>query len=104
MRAMENKVPFIAGAAVLTAVGIGYFGWRQHLRELPDAIERVDLEGADALADELFEAGQLGREVRVLAGLLAFCLVAMWLTSQTESPTVVVEEVASEAFGFGSYL
>ena len=98
---MKGKVPFIAGTAVLAVVGIGYLEWRYRLRGWSEAIAGDPT--AEAITDdEVFEAGQLGREVRVLTGLLAICLVGMWVTSRVETPAVAVG--ASEAFGFGSYL
>ena len=95
-----NKPILIGGVAVLGMIALGYTGWRVLLRELPEAVDAVDLERADALAGDLFEAGNFGREIRVLTGLLAVCLLAMVVLGQRQpspSPT-------PEAFGFGSYL
>ncbi len=98
---MNNKVPLVAGAFVLTAVGIGYLGWRYRLRGWSEAIAGDPT--AEAITDdELFEAGQLGRGVWVLTGLLDICLVGMWVTRRVETPAVAGG--ASETFGFGSYL
>jgi len=74
--------------------------WQLLLRQLPVAIDEGDLERADALAGDVFEAGNLGREIKVLTGLLAVCLVAMVVLGERHgglSPT-------SEALGLGSYL
>lgn len=101
---MNHKATFVLGTAVVCAVGLGYVAWRHRVHELPEAIERGDFEGADALAAELLEAGQLGREVKVLTALLVACLVGMVLLSRGESGRAVVAGAAPQAFGFGSYL
>jgi hypothetical protein len=88
---MKNRTVFISGTVVLSVVVLGYAGWRLRLRDLPEAIEDGDLGAADALADELFEVGELGREVRVLASLLTFCLVGMILTSRYAGSAAVAE-------------
>lgn len=95
-----NKPVFIGGAAVVGGVALGYVGWRFLLRQLPEAIDQGDLERADALASDLFEAGNLGREVKVLIGLLVLCLFAMVVLGQRDGGS----PAAPEGFGFGSYL
>ncbi len=104
MDVMNHKVTFVLGTAVVCAVGVGYIAWRHRVHELPEVIERGDFERADSLAAELLEAGQLGREVKVLSGVLAACLVGMVLLSRVESGRAAIAGAAPQAFGFGSYL
>lgn len=101
---MSHKATFVLGRAVVCAVGVGYIAWRHRVQEFPEVIERGDFDRADSLAAELLEAGQLGREVKVLTALLAACLVGMILLSRVEYGRGVVAGAAPQAFGFGSYL
>jgi hypothetical protein len=94
---VNHQRTLIFGAATLAAVGFGYAAWRYRLRELSTTIEAGDFERADALVAELLAAGELGRELRVLTGLLAFCLVAMLVTTKPESQTAVAKPLK---FGF----
>lgn len=101
---MNHKPTLVFGTVAVCAVGVGYIAWRHRMHEFPEVIERADFARADSLAAELLEAGQLGREVKVLTAVLAACLVGMILLSRVESGRAIVAELAPQAFGFGSYL